>query len=138
MGADLTVTDDTATDASRYISFVDVTSGVADEINVSSTKLYFNPSTGTLNATEFNSLSDANFKTSIKTIDAAMVGIDSLNPVEYRWKDTNKKSYGIMAQELENVYPELVTENNGVKSVSYIPLIAILIAEIQNLKKKLQ
>lgn len=49
-----TITDDTATNATRYILFDDVTSGSASAVGVSSTKLTFNPSTGTLTATVFS------------------------------------------------------------------------------------
>jgi hypothetical protein len=47
-----------------------------------------------------------------------------------------KKSYGVIAQELEQIMPDLVTTNeNGVKSVSYIPLIAILVDAVRKLSK---
>jgi hypothetical protein len=47
----ITVTDDTTTNATRYITFTNATSGSITGENVSSTKLQFNPSTGTLTAT---------------------------------------------------------------------------------------
>lgn len=50
----VTVTDDTATNATRYIVFEDVTSGTSTGVNVSSSKLTFNPSTGILSATSFS------------------------------------------------------------------------------------
>lgn len=53
-GGGITLTDDTSTNATRYIIFDDSTSGSQSAFNVSSTKLTFNPSTGTLTATEFS------------------------------------------------------------------------------------
>jgi hypothetical protein len=50
----LNVTDDTTTNAPRYVSFTSVTSGAAT-FNVSSTKLTYNPSTGTLSSTILSS-----------------------------------------------------------------------------------
>jgi len=47
-----TVTDDTTTNATRYILFADVTSGNLTTEFVSSTKLQFNPSTGALRASQ--------------------------------------------------------------------------------------
>lgn len=47
-----TVTDDTTTNATRYILFADVTSGNLTTEYVSSTKLQFNPSTGALRASQ--------------------------------------------------------------------------------------
>lgn len=50
--SNITVSDDTTTNATRYVVFEDATSGTSTSINVSSTKLTFNPSTGRLTATE--------------------------------------------------------------------------------------
>ena len=47
----VTITDDTTTNATRYITFTDATTGTETGLDVSSTKLQFNPSTGTLSAT---------------------------------------------------------------------------------------
>ena len=49
--SNITVSDDTSTNATRYVLFEDATSGTSTSINVSSTKLTFNPSTGRLTAT---------------------------------------------------------------------------------------
>jgi hypothetical protein len=49
----ITVTDDTTTNATRYLTFTSATSGSITGANTSSTKLYYNPSTGQLNATTF-------------------------------------------------------------------------------------
>jgi len=50
----VTVSDDTTTNATRYIIFEDATSGTSTSINVASTKLTFNPSTGVVTATGFS------------------------------------------------------------------------------------
>jgi hypothetical protein len=49
----LTIVDDTTTNATRYITFTDATTGTITTENVSSTKLQYNPSTGTLSATKY-------------------------------------------------------------------------------------
>jgi hypothetical protein len=49
----LGITDDTTTNATRYIAFTSATSGNITTENVSSTKLQYNPSTGTLSATKY-------------------------------------------------------------------------------------
>jgi hypothetical protein len=46
----LTITDDTTTNATRYLTFTSATSGTITGQNTSSTKLQFNPSTGILSA----------------------------------------------------------------------------------------
>ncbi len=50
----ITVTDDTTTNATRYITFTSATSGSITGENVSSTKLQYNPSTGLLSSTGFS------------------------------------------------------------------------------------
>jgi len=47
----ITIADDTTTNATRYITFSDLTTGTETTLDVSSTKLQFNPSTGALTAT---------------------------------------------------------------------------------------
>ena len=47
----VTITDDTTTNATRYITFSNLTTGNETTLDVSSTKLQFNPSTGALTAT---------------------------------------------------------------------------------------
>lgn len=50
----VTLTDDTTTNGTRYLTFTDSTSGTITSENVSSTKLQYNPSTGTLTSTTFS------------------------------------------------------------------------------------
>lgn len=122
------VADDTATDATFYPALAAATSGTPTTLNVSSTKLTFNPSTGTLGATIFNSLSDVTLKSNVKTIENASSVVANLNGVEFTWNDNNKKSAGVVAQEIEKVLPHLVeTDRAGVKSVNYSGIIAYLI-----------
>ena len=43
-------------------------------------------------------------------------------------KDENKKQkIGLLAQDIEKVFPELVSESNGIKSVNYQGLVPVLI-----------
>jgi len=52
-GGGLTVTDDTTTNATRFLTFTSASSGTITSENVASTKLTFNPSSGTLSSTTF-------------------------------------------------------------------------------------
>jgi len=54
-----TITDDTTTNATRYINFTSATSGSLTNIGTSSTKLQYNPSTGTITAPSITTTSDA-------------------------------------------------------------------------------
>jgi hypothetical protein len=52
----VTITDDTTTNATRYITFSNVTTGNETTLDVSSTKLQFNPSTGVLSSPQIRLL----------------------------------------------------------------------------------
>jgi hypothetical protein len=131
-GGSVTILDDTNTDATRYVMFDDVTSGSVSTVNVSSTKLIFNPSTGTLSATQFTSLSDQTKKTNVRSIENPVEITKQLNGVRFDWIDNNKPSLGLIAQEVEKVLPELVeTNSEGIKSVSYSNMVGLLIEAIK-------
>jgi hypothetical protein len=136
-GSTVTVSDDTTTNATRYLVFEDVTSGTSSSINVSSTKLTFNPSTGALSATDFNSTSDINLKENIKPIENSLDKIMQLNGIEFDWKENKKPSIGVIAQEVEKVFPSLVKTAEN-KSVNYNGLVGVLIEAIKELKKEVE
>ena len=134
-----TITDDTTTNATRYIVWEDVTSGSSSSIGVSSSKLYFNPSTGTLSATIFNSLSDANLKENVKPVVNSNSILKQIDGVEFTWKDNGKKSYGVIAQEIEKILPDVVdTSDQGVKSVNYAAMTAFLIEAVKELSAEIE
>jgi hypothetical protein len=132
-GSGGSITDDTSTNATRYPLFDDVTSGTVSGVFVSSSKLQFNPSTGTLSATIFTSLSDQTQKTNIRPVKNAMSLVSQMNGVYYDWiEGSNKSSVGVIAQEIEKVLPEVVNDNsNGLKSVSYGNIVGVLIEAIK-------
>ena len=131
-----TITDDTSTNASRFLTFTSATSGSISAANVSSTKLTFNPSTGALSATDFNSTSDINLKDNIQTIVNPLDKIIKLNGVTFNWKENQKPSIGVIAQELEKVLPELVTQGD-IKTVNYNGLIGVLIEAVKEQQKQI-
>ena len=132
------IINDTATNATRYLTFTSATSGSISAANVSSTKLQFNPNTGTLNATIFNSLSDATQKKNIISIENATDTINKINGVEFNWIDNDKKSAGVIAQEVEKILPHLVTTSEeGMKSVNYSGMIAYLIESNKELNARI-
>ena len=92
---------------------------------------------GTITATDFNSTSDLNLKENINTVENALETVSTLRGVSFDWKDTGKGSYGVIAQELEEILPDLV--NTGeVKSVNYNGLIGVLIEAVKELKKEIE
>lgn len=77
---------------------------------------------------EVTSYSDKRLKTDIRSLDNRGL----LNPVVYT-KD-NKRQIGFIAQDVQEVYPELITEDtNGYLSLNYQQLTAVLSTQINNL-----
>jgi hypothetical protein len=120
-----------------YIPMANATSGSWSNGVISTTKLYFVPSTGTLNATIFNSLSDERFKTNVESISNALETVCKLRGVTFDWKDNGNKSAGIIAQEAESIVPMLVG-NNEIKNVNYDGLVGFLIEAIKELNAKIE
>jgi hypothetical protein len=142
ISAGLSVIEDNATNDIFYPLLTQTSVGIATTSRVSTSKLTFNPSTGNFSATEFTSLSDETQKTNIKTVENSTEIIQSLRGVSFDWKETGKSSYGVIAQELEQILPDLVTTQQN-KSVNYNGLVGVLIeavkelsAEVEELKKK--
>jgi filamentous hemagglutinin family protein len=82
--------------------------------------------------------SDMNLKKNIVTIDGALDKIDGIRGVYHDWintKQSEDRQIGVIAQEVQAVYPELVHENeNGYLSVNYPKLTAVLLQSIKELK----
>ena len=136
-GAGSTVFDDNTTDQEFFPLFTDITTGTITASGISTSKLTYNPSTGTLTAVDLNSTSDINLKENIHTIENAIETVNSLRGVSFDWKENGKSSYGVIAQELEEVLPELVKQGE-IKSVNYNGIIGVLIEAIKELKKEIE
>ena len=107
-------------------------------IRVTSTAFSFNPSTCTLTAIDFNSTSDLKLKTNIKQISNSIFKIRKLKGITFNWKENNRPSVGVIAQDIEKVFPELVNEVNGEKTVNYNGLIGLLIESIKEQQTELE
>lgn len=101
---------------------------------------------GDIRATSFiYTSSDAGLKKNIATITDPLAKIEKLRGVTFSWKNNNEPSVGLIAQEVEKVFPELVSDSGGTKSLQYSALVAPLIEavkeqqrEIRNLEVRLQ
>ena len=96
-------------------------------------------SSGTVTAIDFNATSDRNLKENITPVENALAIINSLNGYNFKWKNSGKDAIGVIAQEVEELLPQIVhTNSDGIKSVSYDSLIPILIEAIKELSKNLK
>lgn len=85
--------------------------------------------------------SDERLKKNIAKLAPVTEKIAKLKPVSFDWKfsKTKKKNIGLIAQDLEKIYPELVHEGvDGYKSIEYDKLTAILISAIQELTRRIE
>ncbi len=93
---------------------------------------------GNIRATNVSVPSDIRFKEKISVITDPLENISKIRGVTYYWKDSAKgtdKQMGVIAQEVEKVFPEVVSEDqDGYKSVSYEKLVAVLIEAVKELK----
>jgi type II secretory pathway pseudopilin PulG len=81
--------------------------------------------------------SDERLKTNIKTLSDPLADIMKLRPVSFVYKANGKISVGLIAQEVEKVYPSLVSDGpTGYKAIEYEGLISPLIGSVQELKKE--
>lgn len=91
----------------------------------------------TITAQDFNSTSDNRVKENIKTIENSLNTLSQLRGVSFDWKETGKGSYGVIAQELQEILPDLV-KNGEIKSVNYNGIIGVLIEAVKELSAEVK
>ena len=91
--------------------------------------------TGSVEAVDFNSTSDARLKTEITGIEGGLNKIAQMRGVTFKIHD--KPSAGVVAQELEQVIPAAVkTGDDDYKSVNYNVIIGYLIEAVKELQEE--
>lgn len=92
-------------------------------------------STGDFTAVgDITAYSDEKLKSNIRTIDNALSKVAQMRGV-YFYKD-GKESTGVIAQEIQKVLPEVVTDGDY-KSVAYGNIVGVLIEAIKELKEEI-
>jgi hypothetical protein len=86
--------------------------------------------------------SDERLKENIYEVDIECVdNLLTLNPLIFSYKNDvkRKKHYGILAQDIEKVFPELVENNNisGYKTVNYQELIPLMLAKMKKMQSEI-
>ena len=112
-------------------NFVDLTSGQS----IDGSKIFVQ----NVEALSYSLTSDLRLKTNITPIDFSL--LDKVRYVQFTMKSdtTNRKRYGVIAQELELIAPELVyTDSKGMKSVNYTDLLVAQIAKMAEMIKSLE
>ncbi|MGG6297742.1 tail fiber domain-containing protein [Leptolyngbya sp. AN02str] len=86
--------------------------------------------------------SDASLKKDINSLSDILDKIKKLRPVKFAWRDCNTEDFGFVAQEVEKLFPEIVSTSNvdgiPLKGISYTHFGVLAIRAIQELSDKVQ
>ena len=91
-------------------------------------------------AVNYNTGSDYRLKEDLQTFN----GLDILNNISvynYKWKGVDFRGYGVIAHELQSIFPDAVTgekDAEEMQSVDYSKLVPVLIKSVQELKKEIE
>ena len=132
---------DLDTDAEFPVPFASAATGVVDLHSDAATPaeaLRYNPNTGTLSAVNVNSLSDSRFKENVETIENAVGKVNQLRGVEYDWSNGTGASVGVIAQEVQEVYPQLIKDGGDRLTVNYNGLVGLLLQAVKELSAEVE
>jgi len=92
---------------------------------------------GTASATGFFYSSDESLKENVQKIETPLAKIMKLDGISFDWKESGKKSIGLIAQDVEKIFPEIVNieKETGLKSIEYAKLVAPLIEATKEQQK---
>jgi Chaperone of endosialidase len=112
-------------------------------INVSNVALASNvftvSSNGTCTGVDFVATSDRRLKTDISTISNALDTVKAMRGVYFTRLGKTQRTVGVIAQEVEEVLPEVVyTGDDEMKSVSYGNMVGLLIEAVKELSEKMK
>lgn len=117
--------------------------------------VFYNTQTSTFNSIQVKNVynySDARAKTNIQPLTNCISRLKKLRTYSYKFKDEematrvrtvqkggNGNEYGMLAQEVEKVFPNLViTDNEGKKLINYTELIPVLVNAVQQLSSEVE
>ncbi len=134
----ITLADESSDTTCFPLFATDATGNQAPKTDASA--LTYNAATGQLTVIDLNATSDINLKKDIEVITDATDLIKKLNGVRFTWKVNDRKSLGVIAQEVEELFPELISErtDTGTKSVNYNGLVGVLIEAVKELSTRVE
>lgn len=94
---------------------------------------------GNIGATAYFYTSDRSLKANIAPLTGSLAKVLRLQGVSFSWKKDGSKSVGVIAQDVEKVYPELVHTDkaSGIKSVEYGNLVGPLVEAVKEQQKEI-
>jgi hypothetical protein len=92
---------------------------------------------GNVTATDLYATSDIRLKTNIQTISNPLDKVMKLRGVEFEMIQDKSKKIGLIAQEVEQILPEVVNQSSDIKTVSYGNIVGLLIEAIKELNHRI-
>ena len=90
-------------------------------------------------ANAWNTFSDIRYKENITEIEHGLDLVSRMRGVRFNWKRSGKSDLGLIAQEVEQVVPEVVsTDSEGYKSIEYSKLVSVLIEAIKEQQSEIE
>ena len=90
-------------------------------------------------ANAWNLFSDRRHKENIRRLHSPISHIEKLVGRRFRWKASGKEDLGFIAQEVEDIFPELVhTDEDGFKSLDYAKLVPVLVESVKDLNSRIE
>ena len=114
------------------------------DLTVTSGDITCSSTSSEVKAGSFVTYSDAALKTNVETVDNAMDMIQGLRGVSYDLKANGTREYGFIAQEVNEILPEVVSTSGDLMGIDYTRITSLLVeavktqqAEIIALQEKL-
>jgi hypothetical protein len=95
---------------------------------------------GQVKANAFVSYSSIRYKRDVEPLESAVDTINKLQGVSYSWKDTGKKDFGFIAEEVGKVIPEIVewsADPQYANTMDYSKIISFLVEAVKEQQKKI-
>lgn len=93
----------------------------------------------TIHAREIITWSDRNLKENICQMELNIDNVSKMRGVHFVWKDTGKEDIGFIAQEVEEIIPQIVhNTRSGYKAISYEKMIPILLEYIKHVDERVK
>ena len=146
-GTNMTITTDATTDSITFNSTGGGGGGLANIVEDTTPQLggnldgqsYNITTTGDITAANFNTTSDESLKENVETIENALSKVINMRGVNFNWKENAQPGTGVIAQEMEQVIPQVITENDeGIKHVQYGNLVGTLIEAIKEQQNQIE
>jgi hypothetical protein len=120
------------------LSVYDSNGAYALELTSGTTSLFKVGQTGICYATQFVTLSDVMAKANVREwTSSVMDTLGGIRPYSFNYIG-GVESIGLLAQEVEAVYPQLVQESGSAKYVNYDGMVAVLLKAVKELGERVK